>query len=214
MRTITFAALLLFGTSLIFGQTAISEAEYSEAYRKADVMTDSLPHRRTTLDQSFKNGKKADYEKHMTETLPPDRTRYVYEGTYDGEREDRQVIKIGEVSYCKEGKGKWQKTNCDRFTGLPADSIRSREYSKAEISLEGSPVTQFRYYFTYSFERDDEKKTVRNMYSEFKFVVDKTGRLVGSESVVGEIGSKEISSSSRTVYEYGLTNLKIEAPIK
>jgi hypothetical protein len=215
VRILSLSIILLLLVISGFGQEkAVTEAEYQTALNNGYNVADSRPHRSTRNEESFSKGKKSGYEKHVTETLPPNKSRYIYEAEYDGEREDRQVIKIGDLSYCREGKKKWEKTNCDRFSGIPSNSILTREYSKSEILFENNPITQYRSYMTYSFPQDDAKKTVRTMYSEHKFLIDKEGKIVGSESRVGEVGSKEISSSSKTVYEYGLANLKIEAPIK
>jgi hypothetical protein len=198
-----------------FGQEkSISAAEYQVAISKGNDLSDSLPHRMTLSEESFKNGKRSGYEKHITEVLPPNRTRYIYEAEYRGEREDRQVVKIGDDSYCKEGMEKWNKTNCDSFSGIPANSVLTEEYTKADVTFESSPVTQYRSYMTYSFPQDDAKKTVRTMYLEHKFLVDKDGKIVGASSTSGDVGTKEIFTVSKTVYEYGLTNLRIEAPIK
>jgi hypothetical protein len=52
------------------------------------------------------------------------------------------------------------------------------------------------------------------MYWEHKVLVDKDGKLVGASATIGDVGTKEITSVSKTVYEYDPASLKIEAPIK
>ena len=215
MRLLILAALLASAVSVGFGQeVSITESEYQSALSRGYSSADKHPYRRTTVEESFSEGKRTGYEKHTTENLPPDRSRYIYESEYRGQRENKQKITIGDVSFCKEGDGPWEvNVWCDRITGIPGPSVRSREWSRSHATFKNNPVTWIRSYITFSSPRSDASKVERVLFSEDRTFIDMEGKIVFEESTTGIVGSTEIVSRSTTNYEYGLDDLKIEAPI-
>lgn len=215
MRIFVLTSALLLSSISMFGQgNKISDGEFQAALRKAYDIADTLPHRRITFEEFFRDGKKSGYEKHTTETLPPNKTRYIYESAFRGERESREIIKINGVSYCKEGKEKWRKANCDRFTGIPGSSVISDEFTLEEINKDNKIVRQFARNMTYSFPDGKDEKVIRTMYLKSSFEVDEYGKLISQESIRGYVGSDEFRSISKTSFEYDIVDLKIEAPVK
>ncbi len=214
MKIIFLTPFLLLAVGIGFGQEVnITHQEYRSALSNGHRNSDKLPRKSTTTEESFADGKTRGYEKHITENLPPDRSRYINESEFRGKREVRQIIKIGDVSYCKEGDGKWEETNCDRITSFSGNNVLNSEWHRSVVHFETESVTQFRSKITYAVPRSGVSKQMPVLFIEHRTTIDKEGKIVLEESVTGVVGSDEILRRSTTNFEYGLTDLRIEAPI-
>ncbi len=200
MRSVMFGSLILLAAVSVFGQTkTISAWEYQSALTQSYGVADTLIHRRTTVEEYFRSGKISGFERHLNETIPPNKKRYLFEAEFEGKSERRETIKISGVSFCREGKGKWTKANCDRFTGIPSSSVISEEFTLTEVRVDDKPVRRFRKRMTYGMPDDKKAGSIRKMYSETKFEIDQSGKLIGVESIRGYADSDNWKAISKTV---------------
>jgi hypothetical protein len=215
MRSVMLGSILLLTAVCIFGQTkTISASEYQSALSQGYGIADTMTHRITTVEEYFRDGKKTGFERHLNETIPPDKERYLFESEFGGKSEKREKIKIKGVSYCKEGTAKWTRASCDRFTGIPSSSAIREEFTLTEIRVDDKLVRRFRKLLTYGMSDDKKTDSIRRMYWETTFDTDQSGKLIGMESTRGHADSDDWKAISKTTYEYGLVNLRIEAPLK
>ena len=208
------SAFSLFTIGALGQEKPIADWEYQAALSKANVVAESVPSRSIKIEEYFRDVRKTGFERHVSERMSADRSRYSYHEEFDGKIEKLESIKVDGVTYCKEGNQEWEKGSCNRFTGIPSSSVLSRDFTREEIKVGNNVVIRFKQVLRYSVQDGKNRDVTREMYTHTKFEVDESGRLISMESSRGYPNSTEWKAVSKTTYEYRPHGLKIEAPIK
>lgn len=208
-----FLVSVFFSSGVFCQARSITESDYFSAYDDARQRIQVLNRRVETKEEYFKNGKLSGLEKHLHEYIVPGKERYVYFSDFGGKIETRETIKIDGISYCKEANGVWERTSCDRNTGMSIPKEAKYEFSVINGSFHGKAATRYRRLVTYD-EVEENSRASKRMYLEWTFYLDSEGLLIGQELNRGYMNSDEWRAASRTVYEYRPNGLKIESPIK
>ena len=210
-RNFLLLFLLLSSLSLLNAQAVkISRDQYFSNLEKASDLSDSIfPRRSSRVQEEFKDGRSAQKITSIYEYAAADKTRRVVETT-EGERSE--YIQIGRSYFCKHGKSTWtkSKTPCEPVNMTMSLDPDSEEFTVEKVGGTEGENKVFHWYKTWVFP-----KTVGIEYfNEQIFTVRPDGVLVRIDIRHGKTRNKQFDGIQTEVYEYKMSDIKIEPPIK
>ena len=197
---------------------SFNEKDLSNLQKNAEKQLEGIPYRLTTITEEFADGKTipTKYEKHISEELPPDRSRFITEKKTAKGIEREEFIKIGRERFIRENNSEWkifQPTGRGMGSGSGSGDGSKVDYTEESYMLAGEMLngqktdryeTIIRYTFTYSDRV--EKRTITEAHW-----FNQKGLLVKKLDEINDEAKKTISRTTEH-YEYDV-KLKIEKPI-
>lgn len=224
MKRIFNTLSILFLFSICFAQITaqnrkVTEQEITSLKNNAYEKLKNRTYRRTMTSESYKNiNDKAPYYyvTSILENLPPDKSHYVYENkTIDGTKRT-ETITIGQKKYQRLNNESWNETASESSgfgggSGTLVDTQKTVEYKYlGKKTIRDQDADLYEKKTTTKFESSGKKFT--SIYTE-RFWFSKDGLFLKTENESKD-GNDKITSHTIFEYEYNLTDLKIEAPIK
>lgn len=179
---------------LIFGET---KANVDKKIRKV-IITDSryVNNSVVTTTQEF---------------LPPDKSKWRVVEKSGNSATQIEIIYIGDLEYRKENNGDWVmrnlKTNSE--DGGIAFTAKKEESTK-EYSIEETKINN-EFFHLLTAKTVNPQKTFFHVY---KIWIDKAGLIYKEESKISSGSIDNLLTSTITIYDYTLKDVKIESPIK
>lgn len=194
-------------------------ALYELQERAREMLADKVL-RITTMDARFEKGNKTPvtYEKYISETVPPDRNRFVVEKKTAKGIEQTEYIDIGRDRFVKRNGGEWEifePTGSGRGTGSGTGSGEEPkiETTSKNVLKKGEKInnqTVDLYQVVTNRKYIYPTKTYTDVQTE-SFWFDRNGRFV---KTVEEYHDGETGKVSRKTVEYEYDpKIKIEAPV-
>ncbi|HMQ03330.1 MAG TPA: hypothetical protein PKD26_05395 [Pyrinomonadaceae bacterium] len=207
----------IFTTAIpVFAQRdAISKSEYDAALAKS-LEASSLRDRLVLTEETFYSGTqvtgKRQIESHF---VGNDAKRIDVKTEFNGIKESKDAIRIGDQYFCREGNKEWKQASKDCSKDV-AMTIPDGDY---DHFVEPDPNDGTRKIYTrrasFADEGSEERKAVRLSSIEIKFITDWTGAIVEYvETRRGGVEPNTWSSSQVTRYEYEPKYRKITVPTK
>lgn len=195
----------------------ISREQFWAGLRNAYDAEDKIfPRRQTSEEKRFENGARSSSSKGIYEYLAADKTREILKDVVQGKPRILEVIRIGEIYYCRENEGTWKKESrsCGPMTLKALPIVVTQNYTVEETLVGGKTVTFYRSYIIHRGWRQDEVNTVPLRFSEDKFWVNPDGSIHRREMTDGFVDSKLLTSSGTDSFEYKVRIQEIRAPVK
>ena len=217
-RKFLFLALIVLGAGLNhFGQARdLSRAEYYAPLRADSQQRYKTSRREIMRLQIYDaDGKLAGTEEEVTEYLLPDKKRTVTSEKRDGKTEKRETIEIGELVYERKNDGPWTKRAADDTGGgIFGHPVPFEErYTAEDAKLDGRSVKLYSKYVVFNDYEPKPAEEKQTFWRQSNWL-DDAGRVIRSEITIGKPLSKRILSIRTHEYQYDLSGLKIEAPVK
>ena len=203
---ILFTALLLL-PSVLFGQTkAIMSEDYYSAIKEAESKTDKQIRKRVQVQKLYTNGKVTTTLTDITESIPPDKSRWISVENKGDVVKKIERITIGNIIYRKEGDGAWTKGEKNSgFYGIGGKDNSTREFFIEERTA-GKEKFQVLTVKTVNYDN--------TFFDESKTWINSKGRILKMNITTSRTELKNIVSTVDITYDYKLKAPKIEAPIK
>ena len=212
MKKNTFRLLPLFLVLLTintFGQLkAISEGQFS-AFTSIIKKSNSLPHIRTTISKSFKDGKLVKTRKDVYELESPYRTKQTfYEFINDEYLRTSEYIRLADTQYKREKQNEWREFKVPKG-GIPApigamNTPRLDQYAAGISTLEGKSLRHFSRYQILYFNN-------KLSFFDSRYWVSDEGNIVKKMTKISSMFPENVSIIYESTYTYD-KNIKISAP--
>lgn len=203
---VLFIALLAL-PSVLFGQAkSITSENYYSAIKEAELKTDKQIRRRIQIQKLYTNGEIRATLTDTTESLPPDKSKWISVEDRGNVVKRIEQITIGNAIYRKENNGAWIK----REKNSGGYGISGKDNSTRDFFIEETMIGKEKFQVLIV-------KTVNynnTFFDESRTWIDKKGLILKKESTTSHIELKNIVSSVDVTYDYKLKAPKIEAPIK
>lgn len=211
-RLMLVLSMVFLNAAFVFGQEKLIEKkDYQEITTKAYANLKGKAYRTIYTYETFpdRNSSTTKSSKTITERVPPDRFRWIFES--DGEK--KEIIQIGPKRYIKLNNNEWK---VDDGAGLGNGAgggaqVESESYKLiATNSLNGQIVDVYeKTEKLKNFSAGDEN---RQEIWTTRYWIAKDGLLMKAEHEYETVSTKSLVREV-TIYEYD-PNIKIEAPVK
>lgn len=213
---VTFTQLVCFANSYA-QEVQISQVEYRSAIDAAYAQSErTFPRKTTITEREFDASVVFDETVTIREYLSADRIRVIETSTYKGQKSSIEMVRVGSVFFCREGRRRWERYNEDcspkRMTGISSDVDVEYSYIKSSEFLNGERNDVLVHRMRYSFTNEKTKKKTRWL-NESRYWLAKDGKLLRLENRAINEDSGKTASSLIGIYEYAVSDIKIEAPI-
>ncbi len=216
-KIISLFVLILLLSVFNFGQkTEITKGEYYQIYRTALKKGQEVSRRNISKQENYRDGKLYSTDEYLYEYLLPDREYYSHKESYSGKVNIVELIKIGEVFYCKRNNEGWKKSEnwCADGSASGISNVISEKFTIEEVKNNNETLKLYQQVTTYKNSYSLNKDKEGLSYWQTKFWINKNGYIVRKESEDGLSEPNRINRKQSEIYEYNPKNLKIEAPIK
>ena len=172
----------------------------------------SRAHRIETREETIDNGVVTELRTTISETLPPDRTRYYTAEVSNGKKSEQETIRIDYMLYTRQDSGPWTKVDLRQQnaagmgSGTGYASTSCVQYTVEDSSLDGVHVKLFE-----SLRIESVSNALR--FFEERIWIDEGGLPRREEEIRGKVSPRSETYKQVVEYDY-VPNLKIEAPIK
>lgn len=213
---VTFTQLVCFANSYA-QEVQISQVEYRSAIDAAYALSERIFPRKATITEREFDGSVV-FEETVTirEYLSADRIRVIETSTYKGQKSSIEMVRVGSSFFCREGRRRWKKYNEDcspkRMTGISSDLDIEFSYIKSSEFLNGERNDVLVHRMRYSFTNEKTKKKTRWLI-ESRSWLSRDGKLQRQENRTINEDSGATASYLLGIYEYEISDIKIEAPI-
>jgi hypothetical protein len=196
-------------------QKEITKEQYYQSFRGAKDKASKVSRRSIDKREYFRNSKLHLTQETVDEFLSPDKRRYFVIEKFDDRITKDELIKIGDIYYCRKNDGDWKQSQnwCSGGSASGISNIVSSKYTVEEIKLNNETVKFYRQLTTYKNTYSPDKDREGLSYWESKFWLNSDGLIQREERKQGLLDSEKIYNQTVTTYEYNPKNLKIEAPI-
>ena len=213
MRKLILPIVLCIGLSVsLFGQ--VKEITYEESvghliegYEKYDQTS----WRKNEKTEYFKDGKLVRTIEKLEEFLQPDRSRIVKTSTEGGSVGRSELLKIGEIFFCRENNRAWVRSE-EWWCGKPEGFVGSKgvenssKYTVEDTKAEDQKAKVYRHYVVY---QNDAGET----FWDYRFWINDAGFIIRREIETGIVKTRAITSRMVETSHYTPADLRIEPPI-
>lgn len=199
-------------------EVQISQVEYRRAIDAAYALSETIfPRKTTTTEREFDGSVVFEETVTIGEYLSADRIRVIETSTYKGQKSSIEMVRVGSSFFCREGKRRWKKYNEDcspkRMSGISSDLDIEFSYIRSSEVLNGEWNDVLVHRMRYAFTNEKTKKKTRWLI-ESRFWLAKDGKLQRKENRTINEDSGATKSYLLGIYEYEISDIKIEAPIR
>jgi hypothetical protein len=210
MRTLLLIFFALSLPSFVGAQAQkISGDEYFSNLERATKITEAMfPRRSVRIQEEFTDGKRSVRKTSTFDYAASDRNRKFVE---IGGRSTAEYIQVGQQYFCKSESARWKKSNtkCEPTNMSMSPDPDFQEFTMEEASgNQGEKV--FRWYKTWVYPKPNGVE----YFTEQIFTVRSDGAFVRINIRDGRTRSKQPDSVQTDTYEYNISDLKIEPPVK
>jgi hypothetical protein len=194
----------------------INSEDYYQPIREYYKKRNEVSHRIITKKEYYKDGKLSRMVEIIDEFLKPDRNHYL-EREKTGDRvSESELIKVGEIYYCRRNKGEWKQSSSwcagGGIGGL--SNIVSSKFTVEIVEMNNQTAKLYQQYTTYKNIHSPDKDKEGLSYFHSKNWINDEGFILRKEAKSGLLEPERIYSQEVELYEYNPKNLKIETPIK
>lgn len=212
-KFIAISVFILLNALFVCGQKKIiTSSEYYSAVSPALQKQHNVSRRVETVMELYADGNVAKKVTTLTETLLPNKYRYVRKEQTGDVLTESESITIDNFRYTRENGGAWTKIDLSKMNGMGSGSGVGSSCSSRQITVEQSFLNNFSAKL-YEMINISESSQGLKYWEEKKWISDE-GFLLKTETSNGLLIPRVETSKTVTTYEYNPTDLKIEAPIK